>query len=379
MGESESTLSTREMKSVHAGCRRSGRSAWMKRMRWNGVIESGTWLGNSASARSALAQRSHSRWPTSSFCRSAGSAIASIWKAAWFSCAAQGGSWPPVAVPPLRIIEPVHAVGEPISLEERARDGAKDEPLQQRAEGAGPLLRVGVSQLLGVECLGVQVDKHGQREAVHGVNLLQVEQGEEKARADCGDGLIDVALSIERLLQLARLLQLGLDGLRFGFELVQRRDERLVLKDIALRCRQIDQQLLLHVLQLDLQILLCLEQRRLGVLELGLLVLDGQPQQPALEPREGHREVDDGDQRRHVGRDVGRRVARRQHHAERFVVVDHLLADLDGQPRPLSHQVLADHRHQDGLDLVHLLDNERLAEADGQLKRVGEAGLVRRD
>mmetsp|Transcript_5128 Transcript_5128/g.16957 ORF Transcript_5128/g.16957 Transcript_5128/m.16957 type:complete len:243 (+) Transcript_5128:1709-2437(+) len=113
MGESESTLSTREMKSVHAGCRRSGRSAWMKRMRWNGVIESGTWLGNSASARSALAQRSHSRWPTSSFCRSAGSAIASIWKAAWFSCAAQGGSWPPVAVPPLRIIEPVKTSHSP--------------------------------------------------------------------------------------------------------------------------------------------------------------------------------------------------------------------------------------------------------------------------
>ena len=47
--------------------------------------------------------------------------------------------------------------------------------------------------------------------------------------------------------------------------------------------------------------------------------------------------------------------------------------------RPLPEEVLAQERHQDGADLVDLLDDQRLAEAHAELERRGEAPLVRHE
>ena len=51
---------------------------------------------------------------------------------------------------------------------------------------------------------------------------------------------------------------------------------------------------LLHTFELDLKLVLGREQRRLLLLELRLLVLDRHAKQLLLEPRQGHRKVDEG-------------------------------------------------------------------------------------
>ena len=108
-------------------------------------------------------------------------------------------------------------------------------------------------------------------------------------------------------------------------------------------------------------------------------MLDGHSEQLLLEASERHGEVDQRDERRHVGRQVGRRVARRKEHAEALRVVDRLIAHLHREARTLTSQVLPEQGHEDRLDLIDLLQHERLAEAHPELKRVGEARLVRHE
>ena len=50
-------------------------------------------------------------------------------------------------------MDEVHGVGEPVALEERARDAAEDEPREQRPQRLGPLLLLRVLELLGGEGL----------------------------------------------------------------------------------------------------------------------------------------------------------------------------------------------------------------------------------
>ena len=108
-----------------------------------------------------------------------------------------------------------------------------------------------------------------------GIAAAQVEQCEEEERARPGDGAEDVALAVEGGRQLGRLDELLLDRLRGRLERVERVDELLVLEQVALGRRELLEQLLLHPLELDLELVLRREQRRLLRLELGLLVLDG--------------------------------------------------------------------------------------------------------
>eukprot|EP00966_Prymnesium_polylepis_P072003 1672283-Prymnesium_polylepis.1 len=73
-------------------------------------------------------------------------------------------------------VDQVHRVRQPVELEERARDGAEDELLQQRAERAHALVGRRVAELGRVERLVEELEEHGQRVLVHRVDAQQVEQ-----------------------------------------------------------------------------------------------------------------------------------------------------------------------------------------------------------
>ena len=102
-------------------------------------------------------------------------------------------------------VEEVHRVSETVGLEERARDRAKGELLQQRREQPRALGRRRVAELLGGERLAEELEEVGQRVLVHRVEPAQVEEREEEKRAGLRDRPEDVALAIERELELRRL------------------------------------------------------------------------------------------------------------------------------------------------------------------------------
>lgn len=56
-------------------------------------------------------------------------------------------------------------------------------------------------------------------------------------------------------------------------------------------------------------------------------------------------------------------------------VVYQLVSYFNDYPRALLLQVATDHRHQDGLDVLDLLDEQFLAEADCQFEAIGELGM----
>ena len=64
-------------------------------------------------------------------------------------------------------VQQVHRVGEAVFLEERARDRAEDELLEQGREHARALDRRGVRELLGGERLAEELEEHRQRVLVH--------------------------------------------------------------------------------------------------------------------------------------------------------------------------------------------------------------------
>ena len=137
-------------------------------------------------------------------------------------------------------VDQMHCVRQPVLLEERSRDVAEDQPLEQRAERARPLRRLRLLELGRGERLSEEREEHRQREPVHRVDAEEVEQREEELRADARHRPVHLALGVERVLELGALAQLLLDRLRLRLELVQRVDQLLVLEDVPLRVGELE-------------------------------------------------------------------------------------------------------------------------------------------
>ena len=114
------------------------------------------------------------------------------------------------------------------------------------------------------------------------------------------------------------------------------------------------------------------------LLEFGLLVLNHETEKLALEARAGDGEVHLRDDRcRGRGNDRVR-VTRHQVHPERLVVIDRLVTHLNHETKPLPLEIFADDVVENRFDFVNLLDDQRLAEANGELELVREALVVHR-
>jgi len=99
------------------------------------------------------------------------------------------------------------------------------------------------------------------------VDLVQRVQQEEEHRAARGDGAVLVAVLVDVHLRFLGLRHLDVDLRGHALRLLQRLDEHDVLRDVALGDRQLVQQVVLQLLQLDRELRVLDDQLRLGLLQ----------------------------------------------------------------------------------------------------------------
>ena len=169
---------------------------------------------------------------------------------------------------------------EAVGLEQRARHVTKHDrgqTLNERGHqllGRGARTRTRTRTLLLVllEVLPKQLEKGGQREAVHVAHRAQRVHEEERETAGARDRPVHFALLIDRRLHLLGRHNLLRHVRALALDLIERRDQRRIVENVALRGGQLQQQVLFEPRQLHAQFLALAKQRRLARLELGVLV-----------------------------------------------------------------------------------------------------------
>mmetsp|Transcript_33539 Transcript_33539/g.74230 ORF Transcript_33539/g.74230 Transcript_33539/m.74230 type:complete len:218 (-) Transcript_33539:3045-3698(-) len=210
--------------------------------------------------------------------------------------------------------------------------------------------------------LAEEREEDPEAELVHVVDGGQVLDEEVHDGAALSNGAVHVALLVQALLQRLGLCEGLGNGDALGLGLVEAVQQLLVVQQVACACGQVLEQALLQVRQLHLELLLGAQQLALLGLQLGLLALDGEAQQLALQAGARDGEVGGGHQAPCVRGQVGVGVTSHQVQPEGFIEVNCLVSNLHHEARTLAVQVHAQQRVQDGLDLVHLSHHQRLAE-----------------
>ena len=125
------------------------------------------------------------------------------------------------------------------------------------------------------------------------------------------------------------------------------------------------------------QVVLALELEQVGALlvDVGPLGLEHRVEALRLQRAARHREVDEGDARANVGRELDARVARRQEDGEGRRQVNVLIAEGDEDAAAGAAQLAVEHRVEDGVVVFDVLHQQRVAEAQRRLEVLAE-GVV---
>mmetsp|Transcript_106270 Transcript_106270/g.307745 ORF Transcript_106270/g.307745 Transcript_106270/m.307745 type:complete len:261 (-) Transcript_106270:11059-11841(-) len=203
-----------------------------------------------------------------------------------------------------------------------------------------------------VERVVEDAEERVERGLVDAHDLREVGHGEVEDRAALGHGGVDSARLVDVVLDEVRLLELALDVHRLRLGLVERRDELLVVEDVALRVRQLAEQRVLQLHnQLGVLAHLCHERRKL-LLEVGALVGDHNVEKLIGEAVHGNGVVDDHD----LGHDLRRvmRVGELGGEEELEVVrpVNLLIAELDELLARLDRDLFLEDRVEHRVDVL---------------------------
>ncbi len=204
------------------------------------------------------------------------------------------------------------------------------------------------------------------------MHLVEHVHGEVDGGAGLGEGQVLADHGLDLLHDLVGLGHLAADLARLRLERLQAADDRVVVEDLALGVVERLEQVLLEVPEPHLELALHAQQVQALLLHVRPLALEHLVQALRLQAGPGHREVDEGDTRADVGRELDGGVARGQEHGEHGREVDVLVAERDEDAAARAPDLAVQHRVEDGVVVLDVLDEDGVAEAQRRLQVLAE-------
>ena len=203
------------------------------------------------------------------------------------------------------------------------------------------------------------------------MHLVQGVEHEEQQRAARGGDAVLLARRVDLVLRLLGLGHLDHDLVRHALGLLERLDEHHILGQVALGVGKLRQQRVLQLLELNGELVVLHDERRLGLLQVGALLVHHQREQLVLQTVLRHGEVDERRLRLDLGRVVRVGHLRVQEQLEVGVVLHVLVSHLDVQRAPLLVRRASHRWHEHRVDaLAHVLDEHARAVLDRLLHDV---------
>mmetsp|Transcript_20164 Transcript_20164/g.48101 ORF Transcript_20164/g.48101 Transcript_20164/m.48101 type:complete len:711 (+) Transcript_20164:1150-3282(+) len=247
------------------------------------------------------------------------------------------------------------------SLDHRRR---KTEPLERvlplrHLDDLGHMHPISVVLLSGkINSLEEDPRECCKRVMVEAVHFVQLSESEEQQRCAISHASVIFTCLVDRDLRLLGDGDLLADVDRRALRVLEGLNQRHILRDVALRLRELPQQIIFQLLQLHGKVVLLLDQHRLLLLKIRPLLRHHLRQQLVFQTILCHHEVDE----RALGLDLGRVMRVRQlgveDQLEVGVVLDLLVADLDEEIAALLDLLPAHNRADHRIErLLQVLDH----------------------